>query len=85
MKCAIEIDRPWKISFFKHLLKEAGFAFVNTGMIVKADPDSYKPDVLILQIEYQTGELQRLGQVLLTAENEAVRESNEYSRMFEKS
>lgn len=64
MKAAVAID-AWKLPIFERHLTQAGYAFINAGSLL--------PETLLLTVEHQQGEAQRLAQVVLAANTEAAR------------
>lgn len=64
MKAGVGID-AWKLPIFERHLTAAGFTFVNAGQLTH--------DTLMLTVEHQQGESQRLAQTVLAANTEAAR------------
>lgn len=64
MKAGIAID-AWKLPTFERHLKEGGFTFTNAGRLT--------PDTLLLQVDHDQGQSQRLAQLCLAANTECAR------------
>lgn len=63
-KAGIAID-AWKLPIFERRLTDAGFVFRNCGTLVT--------DTLLVQVDVEDDQQQRLAQVVLAANKEAAR------------